>query len=388
MRRTVRYGLYAVVVTGVVGATVAWARVDKTVTLRVDGDTSTVHTTAASVQGALADAKLTIGAHDIVAPAATAKIHNGSQIVLKRGRLLHLIVDGKRLDVWVTTPSVAEALNQLGYSAADFSSVSRDRRLSLTPTDIELRTPKAVTVTADGKTRTVTTTDATVGQLLTELGITVGASDRLSVAVSSTPREGGRIVLQRVRKGTVVVQQAIPFQTTKHDDPTALVGTTTVITPGKTGLATVTYAVVYLDGKVIGKTSLSRKVVRQPVNQVEKVGTKSAPTTGTATPINVDPSSAQGIAKTLLAQRGMGDDQFSCLVQMWDNESGWRVNAQNSSTGAYGIPQALPGSKMAAYGADWQTNPKTQILWGLAYIQGRYGTPCQAWASWQAQGWY
>lgn len=388
MRRTVRYGLYAVVVTGVVGATVAWARVDKTVTLRVDSDTSTVHTTAASVQGALADAKLTIGAHDIVAPAAAAKIHDGSQIVLKRGRLLHLMVDGKRLDVWVTTPSVAEALNQLGYSTADFSSVSRDKRLPLTPTDIELRTPKTVTVIADGKTRTVTTTDATVGQLLTDLGVTVGARDRLSVAVSSAPREGGRIVLQRMRKGTVVVQQAIPFQTTKHDDPTALVGTTTVVTPGKTGLATVTYAVVYLDGKVIGKTSLSRKVVRQPVNQVEKVGTKSAPTTGTTTPINVDPSSAQGIAKTLLAQRGMGDDQFSCLVQMWDNESGWRVNAQNSSTGAYGIPQALPGSKMAAYGADWQTNPKTQILWGLAYIQGRYGTPCQAWASWQAQGWY
>jgi resuscitation-promoting factor RpfB len=388
VRRTVRYGLYAVVVTGVVGATVAWARVDKTVTLRVDGDSSTVHTTAASVQGALADAKLTIGAHDIVAPAATAKVHDGSQIVLKRGRLLHLIIDGKRLDVWVTTPSVAEALNQLGYSTADFSSVSRDRRLPLTPTDIELRTPKTVTVIGDGKTRTVTTTDATVGQLLTDLGITVGASDRLSVAASSAPHDGARIVLQRVRKGTVVVRQAIPFQTTKHDDPTALVGTTTVVTPGKTGLATVTYAVVYLDGKVIGKTALSRKVVRQPVNQVEKVGTKAAPTTGTTTPINVDPSSAQGIAKTLLAQRGMGDDQFSCLVQMWDNESGWRVDAQNASTGAYGIPQALPGSKMAAYGADWQTNPKTQILWGLAYIQGRYGTPCQAWSSWQAQGWY
>jgi hypothetical protein len=72
---------------------------------------------------------------------------------------------------------------------------------------------------------------------------------------------------------------------------------------------------------------------------------------------------------------------------MWNRESGWRVNAANGS-GAYGIPQALPGSKMAAFGADWQTNPRTQIEWGLSYISGRYGTPCGAWSSWQAQGWY
>jgi hypothetical protein len=104
-------------------------------------------------------------------------------------------------------------------------------------------------------------------------------------------------------------------------------------------------------------------------------------------PIVVSPGSAQAIAQQLLAARGWGNDQMSCLVQMWNRESGWRVNAANGS-GAYGIPQALPGSKMAAFGSDWQTNPKTQIEWGLSYIAGRYGTPCGAWSSWQSNGWY
>ena len=104
--------------------------------------------------------------------------------------------------------------------------------------------------------------------------------------------------------------------------------------------------------------------------------------------INVDPGSAQGIAQSMMAANyGWGDDQFACLVSLWDKESGWRVNAANPS-GAYGIPQALPGSKMASAGADWQTNPATQIAWGLGYISGRYGTPCGAWGHSQSTGWY
>ena len=104
--------------------------------------------------------------------------------------------------------------------------------------------------------------------------------------------------------------------------------------------------------------------------------------------INVDPGSAQGIAQSMMAANyGWGDDQFACLVSLWDKESGWRVNAANPS-GAYGIPQALPGSKMASAGADWQTNPATQIAWGLGYSTGRYSTPCGAWAPSQSSGWY
>ncbi len=100
-----------------------------------------------------------------------------------------------------------------------------------------------------------------------------------------------------------------------------------------------------------------------------------------------DPSTAQGIAYGLLPSYGFSTDQFGCLNDIWTRESGWVYNAENAS-GAYGIPQALPGDKMASAGPDWQTDPTTQIKWGLGYIQSVYGTPCDAWAFWQAHGWY
>jgi hypothetical protein len=88
----------------------------------------------------------------------------------------------------------------------------------------------------------------------------------------------------------------------------------------------------------------------------------------------------------MLAARGWGD-QFSCLDPLWSRESGWSTTA-GSPGGPYGIPQALPGSKMASAGADWQTNPRTQIAWGLSYIASTYGSPCAAWSHSQSTGWY
>ncbi|MCU0153769.1 lytic transglycosylase domain-containing protein [Curtobacterium poinsettiae] len=113
----------------------------------------------------------------------------------------------------------------------------------------------------------------------------------------------------------------------------------------------------------------------------------SAANTLAATAATPDPGSAQAIALQQVTARGWGTDQYNCLVSLWNKESGWRVNAYNPS-GAYGIPQALPGSKMATAGADWQTNPATQITWGLNYIAGVYGTPCGAWGHSQANNWY
>jgi hypothetical protein len=90
----------------------------------------------------------------------------------------------------------------------------------------------------------------------------------------------------------------------------------------------------------------------------------------------------------IMLERGFAIDQFPCLNKLWNKESGWNHKAYNSGSGAFGIPQALPGSKMASAGSDWKTNPATQIKWGLSYIKGRYGTPCKAWAHSQDVGWY
>lgn len=98
---------------------------------------------------------------------------------------------------------------------------------------------------------------------------------------------------------------------------------------------------------------------------------------------------ARATASNMAASRyGWGSGQFSCLSQLWQKESGWNYRAYNASSGATGIPQALPGSKMASAGSDWATNASTQIAWGLNYIKSRYGTPCAAWEHSRALNWY
>ncbi|WP_424449128.1 lytic transglycosylase domain-containing protein [Microbacterium arborescens] len=100
------------------------------------------------------------------------------------------------------------------------------------------------------------------------------------------------------------------------------------------------------------------------------------------------PGAAQQAASNMLGDFGWGQDQFSCLVSLWNKESGWNYQAYNSGSGAFGIPQALPGSKMASAGGDWRTSAVTQVRWGLGYISGRYGSPCGAWGHSQSVGWY
>ena len=119
----------------------------------------------------------------------------------------------------------------------------------------------------------------------------------------------------------------------------------------------------------------------------------TAPVVHTAPAVGIpDPGTAQAIAYDMVAARGWGPDEYSCLVALWNRESHWNVYAYNPS-GAYGIPQAMTNAKtginpMSSVGADWQTNPATQITWGLNYIQGRYGSPCGAWNHSETSGWY
>jgi hypothetical protein len=121
-------------------------------------------------------------------------------------------------------------------------------------------------------------------------------------------------------------------------------------------------------------------------NQSTATAQPAASATASAAP--VASGSPQQIAQAMLASFGWSSSQFSCLDPLWAHESGWSVTAYNAGSGAYGIPQALPGSRMASAGPDWQNNAATQIRWGLEYIKGTYGSPCAAWDHEQATGWY
>lgn len=101
-----------------------------------------------------------------------------------------------------------------------------------------------------------------------------------------------------------------------------------------------------------------------------------------------DPTAAQATAKAMLSSFGFSQGQWSCLFSLWERESTWNMYAENAASGAYGIPQALPGYKMATAGSDWQTNATTQIRWGLGYVKSVYGTPCAAWQNEVNYGFY
>jgi hypothetical protein len=108
----------------------------------------------------------------------------------------------------------------------------------------------------------------------------------------------------------------------------------------------------------------------------------------TAAPAHAAPASSAAQAKAIAKQMIPSTAQYNAFSKIVEHESGWDVDAMNASSGAYGLVQALPGSKMASAGSDWKTNAKTQIEWGLDYMNDRYGSPVGAWNFWQANGWY
>ncbi len=135
----------------------------------------------------------------------------------------------------------------------------------------------------------------------------------------------------------------------------------------------------------VSRDSGDRRTASDALKVAELSSENGVAVTRTETVVASDPRS---LARSLMAEYGMSAADFGCLDRLWSAESGWNVHAANPSSSAYGIPQALPGSKMASAGPDWRNNAETQIRWGLGYIENRYGTACAAWSFKSANGWY
>jgi hypothetical protein len=134
---------------------------------------------------------------------------------------------------------------------------------------------------------------------------------------------------------------------------------------------------------------LARKRPAEPA--ASKAAAQPGQTAAAAVPAAAVPAasgSPRQIAQAMLGSFGWSSSQFSCLDPLWEHESRWSATAANPGSGAFGIPQALPGSRMASAGPDWQTSAATQITWGLRYIRDTYGSPCAAWSHEQATDWY
>ena len=196
------------------------------------------------------------------------------------------------------------------------------------------------------------------------------------------------VIVEKIVKETV----EIPFETiTKEVSSTTGEKTNKVIQEGQNGIKEITYKVKYQNDVEIERTQISETVVQEPVNKIVQVTAQVSSRYAVSRNLSASSASAaeaQAYARERCTAYGWSENDYYNLVALWNKESHWNMYAQNSSSGTYGIPQALPGSKMASAGSDYLTNYKTQVNWGLSYIKGRYGNPTVALYHSQATGWY
>lgn len=265
-----------------------------------------------------------------------------------------------------------------------------------------LAAPILISLTVDGATTTLATRADTIADVLESRGVELAPDDEISAPLDASPVDVRAVTVSRVTFEDVTLVQEIPHGNREVPDASMMSGQRALHTQGERGSERVVYRLRLVDGVEESREEVLRTRVA-PVEHVVRVGTKVPPPP--PAPARVAPRAsssrapapaprpvfsgdARSIGRSMVAARGWGANQFTCLDRLWTKESNWNPYATNPSSGAYGIPQSLPASKMATAGGDWRTNPATQISWGLGYIAARYGTPCAAWAHSQAVNWY
>jgi uncharacterized protein YabE (DUF348 family) len=340
--RPVRRIAQAAVVTSLVAGAVGVSHLDKSVTLSVDGKASTVHAFGSTVGDILKKQDISIREHDVVVPAPGAQVADGQTIVVRYGRKLTVTIDGRTRDYWTTATTVSAALQELGIRADSAKlSASRSMPLGRQGLVLSVTTPKQVVVRADGKNRTVTTTGATVADVLSELKITKDSDDRVKPGTTTAVTPGLKIAVLRVTSKEVKETKAIAAPVTRKSDSSLYKGQTKTLKAGSAGAKVVTYKVTKVDGKVESKKVLSATVTQRPVSRVVAVGTKARPV-ATRDPGNTG-------AGINLSNAAMWDRIAQC-----ESGGNWSINTGN---GYYGGLQFDISSWLANGGDDFASRP-------------------------------
>lgn len=226
----------------------------------------------------LAEEGVRVGEHDVVAPAPGTGLTSGDEIAVHYGRPVRLTLDGQPHEVWTTAHTVDGALQQLGVRAEGaYLSTSRSQRIGRQGLALDVRTERTVTIMADGRARTIRTNAATVGEAVEEAGITLHGEDTTSVPPGSFPRDGQTVSVMRITGTQEVREEAIPFLTTRTNDPLLFRGTEVVDRAGEPGARRVTYLLRTVNGVRQKPRRVGDEVVREPRGQVVRVGTKPRP---------------------------------------------------------------------------------------------------------------
>ena len=238
------------VLTAVVAGTLGAAHWNKSVTLSVDGASSSVGVFGGTVGDVLAKRGITLGPHDVVVPSASASISDGAKVVVRHGRLLTVTVDGEKKSYWTTATTVSSALSEMGIRADTAKlSVSRSQTLGRQGLAVAVTTPKPVSVKVDGTTRQARSTAPTVRAVLAEMKVSVGTKDRVRPALTSAVgKPGAAITIARVKQKTVKVTQPVAFASRTTHDGDLYRGQTRTVTAGHQGKRVVSSLETWVDG--------------------------------------------------------------------------------------------------------------------------------------------
>lgn len=348
------------------------------ITVHDRGTETTFITSKDTLREALKDQSITLDAKDAVEPGADEKlVAPDYQVNIYRARPV-TVIDGATRKKVVTPYQTAERIAQdagISLNPEDTTKLERSTDLVGDGAGLQLNIDRATPMVLDlyGARTEIRTQATTVGDMLKEKKIELGASGRASLPLTTPVSEGLEVRIWREGKQTVTVDEAVAFETEQVKDADREVGYKAVQTAGQNGKRTVTYEVNIQNGVEVSRTEIASIVLQQPVKQVEIVGTKAKGLAYTG-----GGSKSDWLAASNIAPENWGYADF--LVQ---KESGWNPNAVNKSSGACGLAQALPCSKL---GPNW-SNPAVALNWMNGYV-GRYGGWEGAYKFWLAHKWY
>jgi len=349
------------------------------ITIHDRGVDKVLLTNADTVGDALTEAQITLDSHDAVEPVVSQKlIATEYQVNIYRARPV-TVIDGPTRAKIVTAYQTAEQIAKdagISLYPEDKTTLSRSDNLLADGAGLSLTIDRATlfNFTLYGTSSPTRTQGKTVGDMLAEKGITLGADDRVSVPLITIMTEGLQVQLWREGKQTITVEEDVAFGTTQIRDADRAANYKAVQSTGVIGKRNATYEVEIRDGQEVARTEIASIVTTQPVGQVEVIGTKPA----------FLPYTGGGTKTEWLAASNVPQESWGYADYMVAKESGWNPNARNASSGACGLAQALPCSKVPGD----PLNPIDSLNWMNSYVNGRYGGWQGAYNFWQANHWY
>lgn len=362
-------------------ATTVGASDARIVSVFADNKERTVVSRAETVGELLDKLSIQLRKEDVVEPAKETVIYDDNfRVTVYRARPIVIEDKDKRVVSFTVYQSPELIAEQAGIPIYPEDSAKMERSenvledgIAAEKVVIDRATP--VKINLYGNEIATRTRSETINELLKEKNIQLLEGDTLTPSGESAVTENASIFVTRVGKQIISVEESIAFQTEATLDPNQLDSYKQVTQAGVNGKKLVTYEVELRNNVEISRKELQSVVASEPVTEKVIKGSKV---------IYSNPSENVTLGQSIANEMGWGGE-FSCIYNIFQRESGWDQTKRNRSSGAHGIPQALPGSKM---GPGWESDPVVQIRWGIGYMVSRYGSPCEAWEFWQRNFWY